>query len=67
MRVKLKPHLGVRVSSILKFEDDIRVHLSLANVPLMAAQAGYISVDLPRPDRQTARQHFFRTITRSPK
>ena len=54
VRVKLMPHLGVRVSSILKFEDDIRVHLGLANPPLMAPQAGYISVDLPRPDRQTA-------------
>ncbi|MEL6882452.1 MAG: DNA translocase FtsK, partial [Cyanobacteria bacterium J06607_10] len=54
VRVKLKPHLGVRVSSILKFEDDIRVHLGLHNPPMMAPQAGYISVDLPRPDRQTA-------------
>ncbi len=54
IRVKLKPHLGVRVASILKFEDDLRVHLGLENAPLMAPQAGYISVDLPRPDRQTA-------------
>ena len=54
MRVKLKPHLGVRVSSVLRFEDDIRVHLALDKTPLMAPQAGYISVDLPRPDRQTA-------------
>ena len=44
----------MRVGSILKFEDDIRVHLGLENSPLMAPQAGYISVDLPRPDRQTA-------------
>lgn len=57
IRVKLKPHAGVRVATILKFEDDLRVHLGLANAPLMAPQAGYISVDLPRPDRQTA---FFR-------
>jgi len=57
MRVKLKPHLGVRVNTILKFEDDIRVHLGLENPPLMSPQAGFISVDLPRPDRQTA---FFR-------
>ncbi len=54
MRVKLKPHLGVRVNTILKFEDDIRVHLGLENPPLMAPQAGFISVDLPRRDRQTA-------------
>ncbi len=54
IRVKLKPHAGVRVGTILKFEDDLRVHLSLEDAPLMAPQAGYISVDLPRPDRQTA-------------
>jgi DNA segregation ATPase FtsK/SpoIIIE, S-DNA-T family len=63
VRVKLKPHLGVRVGSILKFEDDIRVHLGLANAPLMAPQAGYISVDLPRADRQTA---FFQDYYKSP-
>ncbi len=62
-RVKLKPHLGMRVSAILKFEDDIRVHLGLANPPLMAPQAGYISVDLPRPDRQTA---FFQSYYQQP-
>ena len=54
IRVKLKPHAGVRVSTILKFEDDLRVHLGLENPPLMAPQAGHISVDLPRPDRETA-------------
>ena len=54
MRVKLKPHLGVRVNTVLKFEDDIRVHLGLEKPPLMSPQAGFISVDLPRPDRQTA-------------
>ena len=62
IRVKLKPHAGVRVATILKFEDDLRVHLGLANAPLMAPQAGYISVDLPRPDRQTA---FFRDYVSS--
>ncbi|MGB3670339.1 MAG: DNA translocase FtsK [Phormidesmis sp.] len=54
IRVKLRPHLGVRVATILKFEDDLRVHLGLENPPLMAPQAGYISVDMPRVDRQTA-------------
>ena len=54
IRVKLRPHAGVRVATILKFEDDLRVHLGLASPPLMAPQAGYISVDLPRPDRETA-------------
>ena len=63
MRVKLKPHLGVKVSSILKCEDDIRVHLALDKTPLMAPQAGYVSVDLPRPDRQTA---FFKDYFEHP-
>ena len=67
VRVKLKPHLGMRVGSILKFEDDIRVHLGLADAPLMAPQAGYISVDLPRPDRQTAffQDYYQQTETNS--
>ena len=64
IRVKLKPHLGMKVSNILKYEDDIRVHLGLTNPPLMAPQAGYISVDLPRPDRQTA---FFKDYFSNPK
>jgi S-DNA-T family DNA segregation ATPase FtsK/SpoIIIE len=54
IRVKLKPHLGVKVSSILKLSDDLRVQLGLACPPLIAPQAGYVSVDLPRPDRQVA-------------
>jgi S-DNA-T family DNA segregation ATPase FtsK/SpoIIIE len=54
IRIKLKPQLGVRVSNVLKCADDLRVHLGLENPPLIAPQAGYISVDLPRPDRQTA-------------
>ncbi len=67
IRVKLKPHLGVRVSTILKFEDDIRVHLGLANPPLMSPQAGFVSVDLPRPDRQTAffQDYFGKHSTRN--
>ncbi len=56
IRVKLKPSLGVKVSSILRSSDDLRVQLSLSASPLIAPQAGYVSVDLPRPDRQTA--HF---------
>ncbi len=54
IRVKLKPNLGVKVGSILKSSNDLRVQLGLTYPPLIAPQAGYISVDLPRPDRQTA-------------
>jgi S-DNA-T family DNA segregation ATPase FtsK/SpoIIIE len=54
IRVKLKPNPGVKVNSILKLSDDLRVQLGLAYPPLIAPQAGYISIDLPRPDRQVA-------------
>ncbi|WP_421658500.1 DNA translocase FtsK [Leptothermofonsia sp. ETS-13] len=54
IRVKLKPNLGVKVGSILKSSNDLRVQLGLTYPPLIAPQAGYVSVDLPRPDRQTA-------------
>jgi S-DNA-T family DNA segregation ATPase FtsK/SpoIIIE len=54
IRVKLKPNSGVKVSSILKLSDDLRVQLGISNPPLIAPQAGYVSVDLPRPDRQSA-------------
>lgn len=54
IRVKLKPHLGVSVNSILRLSNDLRVQLGLENPPIIAPQAGYVSVDLPRPDRQVA-------------
>lgn len=54
IRVKLKPSLGVKVGTILKLSDDLRVQLGLTYPPLIAPQAGYVSIDLPRPDRQAA-------------
>ncbi|MBD2301732.1 DNA translocase FtsK [Nostoc sp. FACHB-190] len=60
IRVKLKPHLGVKVNALLKLSDDLQVQLGLANAPLIAPQAGYVSIDLPRPDRQIA--HFEKYI-----
>ena len=54
IRVKLKPNLGVKVGSLLKLSADLQVQLGIANPPLIAPQAGYVSVDLPRPDRQVA-------------
>jgi S-DNA-T family DNA segregation ATPase FtsK/SpoIIIE len=54
IRVKLKPHLGVSVASLLKKSADLQVQLGIANPPLISPQAGYVSVDLPRPDRQVA-------------
>lgn len=54
IRVKLKPNLGVKVASILKLASDIQVQLGLENPPLITPQAGYVSFDLPRKNRQTA-------------
>lgn len=55
IRVKLKPQLGVKVSSLLKLSADLQVQLGIANPPLITPQAGYVSVDLPRSDRKVAR------------
>ena len=54
IRIKLKPHLGVKFTSIVNTSQDLKVHLGIADTPLIAPQAGYISVDLPRTSRQIA-------------
>ena len=56
IRVKLKPHLGVKVSSILRLSNDLQVQLAIINPPLISPQSGFVSIDIPRLDRQTA--HF---------
>ena len=54
IRIKLKPGRGVKVASILKLAADLQVQLGVSCPPLIATQAGYVSVDLPREDRQVA-------------
>jgi DNA segregation ATPase FtsK/SpoIIIE, S-DNA-T family len=54
MRVKLKPHLGVKVNALLKLSADLQVQMGLECPPFIAPQAGYVSIDLPRLDRQVA-------------
>ena len=54
IRIKLKPSRGVKVASILKLAQDLQVQLGIARPPLIATQAGYVSVDIPRENRQTA-------------
>ncbi len=56
VRVKLKPQLGVKVNAMTKLADDLRVQLGLTSPPMIAPQTGFVSVDLPRSDRQIA--HF---------
>ena len=55
IRVKLKPNLGVKVSSLLRLLADLQVQLGLKNPPFIAPQAGYVSIDLPRTGRQIAK------------
>ncbi|MBP0000494.1 MAG: PD-(D/E)XK nuclease family protein [Cyanobacteria bacterium SID2] len=54
VRVKLKPQLGVKVASLLKLSDDLQVQLGIEAPPMISPQAGFVSVDLPRVDRQIA-------------
>ena len=54
IRVKLKPQLGVKVSSILRLSADLQVQMGLSYLPMIAPQAGHVSIDLPRADRQVA-------------
>ncbi|MDJ0745986.1 MAG: DNA translocase FtsK [Xenococcaceae cyanobacterium MO_167.B27] len=53
-RIKLKPGKGVKVASILKLASDLQVQLGIVRPPLISTQPGYVSVDLPREDRQIA-------------
>jgi S-DNA-T family DNA segregation ATPase FtsK/SpoIIIE len=54
IRVKLKPHPGIKVASLVKLSKDLQVQLGIPSPPMIAPQAGYVSVDLPRSDRQIA-------------
>lgn len=54
IRAKIKPSLGVKVSSIVKLADDLKVHLEINDSPLITTQPGYVSIDLPRQDRKIA-------------
>ncbi|MGB3761443.1 MAG: DNA translocase FtsK [Rivularia sp. (in: cyanobacteria)] len=54
IRVKLKPQLGVKFNSIQKLYADLQIQMGLENPPLIAPQAGYVSVDLPNPNRKAA-------------
>ena len=54
IRVRIKPHLGVKVVSILNKSADFQVQMGISARPLMSPQAGYVSIDLPREDRQIA-------------
>ncbi len=54
IRVRLKPKLGVKVSSLLRLSDDLQVQLGISTPPMISPQAGFVSVDLPRTPAQIA-------------
>ncbi|MEQ8380825.1 MAG: DNA translocase FtsK [Coleofasciculus sp. A1-SPW-01] len=69
IRVKLRPSLGVTVNRLLRLSADLQVQLGITHPPLIAPQPGYVSVDLPRPDRQVAQFEKYitsRTSTQAP-
>ena len=54
IRVKIKPQSGVKFASVLKLAPDLQIQMGLENMPLIERQAGYVSVDLPNPNKQAA-------------
>ena len=54
IRVKLKPQPGVKYTSIQKLYADLQIQMGLENPPLIEPQAGYVSGDLPHPNRKAA-------------
>jgi S-DNA-T family DNA segregation ATPase FtsK/SpoIIIE len=67
VRVKLKPNLGVRVDTIINRSKDLQVQLGLESAPAIQPQAGYVSVDIPRKDRQKVKfEQYISSQTQSP-
>lgn len=52
VRLKLVPRDDADFAKIKRQADNLKLHLGLAEKPLIGNQAGYVSVDVRRPDRQ---------------
>jgi S-DNA-T family DNA segregation ATPase FtsK/SpoIIIE len=52
-RIKLRPAPGVKFASLANRAEDIRVALALDSAPLIEPGKGFVSIDLPREDRET--------------
>jgi S-DNA-T family DNA segregation ATPase FtsK/SpoIIIE len=52
-RLKVRPLNQTSVAKVRNWARDLRVNLGLDDLPLVADQAGFISIDVRRPDRQT--------------
>ena len=48
LKIDPRPEKGVTVAKIQRLANDMKVGLELANPPLIQAQSGYVSVDVPR-------------------
>jgi hypothetical protein len=52
-RLKVTPQDQTDINKVRNKAENLGVHLQLPARPLISAQAGYISIDVQRPDRQT--------------
>lgn len=53
VRLKILPIGNTKVNSIRNRAEEIKIHLGLAQIPLIASQAGFISIDIQRPKAET--------------
>jgi len=53
VRLKLELRGDADFAKIRKQSQNLKIHLALPNEPLIESQAGYVSIDVLRPDRQT--------------
>jgi len=53
VRLKVEPRGDTDVSKVRREAENLKVQLKLQHEPLILTQAGYISLDVQRPDRQT--------------
>jgi S-DNA-T family DNA segregation ATPase FtsK/SpoIIIE len=52
-RLKVEPKDDTDFAKVKKQADNLKLHLALEQKPLIANQAGFISIDIQRSDRQT--------------
>ncbi len=52
-RLKVEPKDDTDFTKVKKQSDNLKLQLGLSVSPVIAAQAGYISIDVQRPDRQS--------------
>ena len=53
VRLKVEPRGDADYGKIRKQSENLKVNLALTHEPLITSQAGFVSIDVQRPDRQT--------------